>query len=96
MGCGPCLARTHTAAKKTAQSTPTNAGAAGAFKPNSESTGIPTISTVRVLSATSGSIANSDSYLWVPANVFRAQVNYKRKQQQQVIARIHGFLIGVD
>ena len=73
-----------------------NAGAAGAFKPNSESTGIPTISTVRVLSATSGSIANSDSYLWVPANVFRAQVNYKRKQQQQVIARIHGFLIGVD
>ena len=96
MGCGPCLAHTHTAAKKTAQSTPTNAGAAGAFKPNSESTGIPTISTVRVLSATSGSIANSYSYLWLPANVFRAQVNSKRRQQEPVISEMCGFLIGVD
>ena len=93
MGCGPCLA--HTAAKKTAQSTPTNADAADAFKPNSESTGIPTISTVPALSTTSGSIANSDSYLWVPANVFRPQDNYKRKQQQPVIAQIYGSLIAV-
>ena len=86
----------HTAAKQTVQSTPTNADAANAFKPNSESTGIPTISTVPALSTTSGSIANSDSYLWVPSNAFRAQVNYKRKQQQLVIAEIYGFLIGVD
>ena len=62
-----------------------------------KSTGIPTISTVRVLSATSGSIANSYSYLWLPANVFRTQVNSKRRQQEPVvISEMCGFLIGVD
>lgn len=69
----------HTASKQTASSASTNTYTANPDTADTDATGLPTISTVRLLSAAPGSNSNSDNHLWIPADIQRQQGNWKRE-----------------